>query len=240
LDYPAMYTSLNVLGSVVIDIDSSRADVTFLDDSGVRQDYFTLLKSDQQIPVPVELSLFTALVSGSNVQLKWLTETETNNFGFQMERSTSAAWDSIGFVQGHGTVAKSQSYQFSDDLSDIMGKVREVKYRLKQIDTDGSYVYSQVLKVTPKLPQKPQLNQNYPNPFNPSTTISYLVPTPGFVTLKIYDTLGRELYTLVNEFQKANAYAVNFDASEFSSGIYFYALRIDNDLVQAKKLLFVK
>ena len=90
------------------------------------------------------------------------------------------------------------------------------------------------------LPVSFRLLQNYPNPFNPSTTISYSLPYPGFVTLTIYDILGREIQTLVSEFQQAKTYSVDFDASELSSGIYFYKLQVGNSFAETKKMLLMK
>ena len=84
------------------------------------------------------------------------------------------------------------------------------------------------------------LEQNYPNPFNPTTKISFSIPKDDFVILKIYDMLGREVQTLVNEFQIANTYSVNFDASNLSNGVYFYRLQIGQDFVEAKKMLLIK
>jgi len=88
-------------------------------------------------------------------------------------------------------------------------------------------------------PIRTQLGNNYPNPFNPVTTISYSIPNPGYVTLKIYDVLGREIQTLVSEFQQAGSYSLNFDASEFSSGIYFYQLEAGNLVVTKKMVLII-
>jgi hypothetical protein len=97
-----------------------------------------------------------------------------------------------------------------------------------------------VLSVAQELPREARLFQNYPNPFNPMTKIAYSVPDAGFVTLKIYDTLGREVQTLVNAYQVAGEYTVKLDVSTLSMGTYFYQLRIAGDFVATKKMLFVK
>jgi len=85
-----------------------------------------------------------------------------------------------------------------------------------------------------------ELLQNYPNPFNPTTTISYSTPQPGFVELKIYDALGREIQTLVNEFQQAGRYSFDFDASRLSNGVYFYQLKVGSRYSETKKMLYMK
>jgi len=89
-------------------------------------------------------------------------------------------------------------------------------------------------------PKNFALSQNYPNPFNPSTIISYSISKSDFVTLTIYDIIGRKIQTLVGEFQKANTYSVNFDASKLSNGVYFYRLQIGRDFVETKKMLLIK
>ena len=93
---------------------------------------------------------------------------------------------------------------------------------------------------TDRIPSTYLLHQNYPNPFNPSTIISYSISKSDFVTLTIYDILGREIQTLVSEFQIANIYSVNFDASKLSSGIYFYRLQVGHEFVGTKKMLLMR
>ena len=89
------------------------------------------------------------------------------------------------------------------------------------------------------VPNVYSLSQNYPNPFNPSTKINFAIPKQGLVTLKIYDVLGREVRTLVNEVKSAGSYTVDFNASEFSSGVYFYRIQA-NDFIDVKRMLLVK
>jgi len=89
-------------------------------------------------------------------------------------------------------------------------------------------------------PKNFELSQNYPNPFNPSTIISYSISKSDFVTLTIYDILGREIQTLVSKFQLENIYSVNFEASKLSSGIYFYRLHVGHEFVGTKKMLLMR
>lgn len=89
------------------------------------------------------------------------------------------------------------------------------------------------------LPEQYSLNQNYPNPFNPATTISFSLPKAGNVTLKIFNVLGQEVKTLINQYQNAGTYKVSFDASSLTSGIYFYSLSTDNFL-QVRKMMLIK
>ena len=139
-------------------------------------------------PIPVELISFAASLIGTDVHLNWSTATELNNSGFEIHRFTTNKdeWNKIGFVAGHGTTTKQQHYSFVDE-SVSSGKYQ---YRLKQIDYDGTFEYSDIVEVEVSLPTEFSLEQNYPNPFNPSTTIQYAVSKRQFVTLKVYDVLG--------------------------------------------------
>ena len=110
---------------------------------------------------------------------------------------------------------------------------------MKQVDLDGTFSYSNVVNVTYDVPTAFVLNQNYPNPFNPSTRISYFVPEESFVTLKIYDFLGREVKTLVNENRLTGSYEVVFDATDVPSGTYFYNLTANN-FSETKKMIILK
>src|SRR5574338_1635874 len=190
--------------------------------------------------IPVELTSFTSSVEENNVTLNWQTATETNNSGFDIERNTPlnplsrgeaegrGVWSSIGFVNGNGTTTEPQSYSFVDKELEA-GKYQ---YRLTQIDFDGTFEYSNVIEVEINPPAKFGLEQNYPNPFNPLTTIKFSIPSVGtrlalYVQLKVYDVLGKEVATLVNEEKPAGSYEVEFDASNLASGIYYYQIRVE-------------
>jgi hypothetical protein len=114
-----------------------------------------------------------------------------------------------------------------------------VQYRLKQIDFDGQFEYSNIIEVDAGAPKQFALEQNYPNPFNPTTTISYQLPVASQVSLKVYDVLGREVMTLVNGEQEAGVYNLSLNGATLSSGIYFYRLQSGN-FVQTKKMMLVK
>jgi len=171
------------------------------------------------------------------VELSWMTATELNNSGFNVERKTQdTEWENIGFVEGHGTTTEAQSYSFIDrDL--ISGSY---SYRLKQVDFDGTFMYHELAEAIEIGTIKTfALEQNYPNPFNPATTISYQLPTEGQVSLKVYDMLGNEVATLVNEMKTAGEYQVDFNAAALSSGIYFYRLQAGN-FVETKRMMLMK
>lgn len=195
----------------------------------------------RELTVPVEIQSFTSAVVSNDVSLNWSTVYENNNSGFDIERSnvkgqTSDEWIRIGNVPGKGTTSTGQSYSFKDrNLSS--GKY---SYRLKQFDYNGNYEYFNLNdEVNVGIPSKYDLTQNYPNPFNPATNIKFEIPEPGLVTLKIYNTSGMEVVTLINEIKAAGYYSINFNGSSLSSGVYFYTISANN-FVQTKKMMLVK
>ena len=195
--------------------------------------------------LPVELYSFTALVSGSAVNLKWQTATEVNNYGFEVQRlivesgqpvdAGSLQWVDVGFVQGHGNSNSPKDYSFKDSPSNGT----TFKYRLKQIDFDGRYEYSSEVEIKIQTPKSFSIAQNFPNPFNPVTTISYTLPEKAQVALTVYSALGEEVINLVNKEQESGIYNVRFDGSNLSSGIYFYTLKAGS-YSEVKKMLLVK
>ena len=190
--------------------------------------------------VPVELTGFTAALEGNDVRLNWTTATETNNKGFVIERSDvrdqmSDGWKQIGFVEGNGTTTITHSYSFKDrDLTE-----EKYNYRLKQIDFDGSFNYSNTVEVAVTKPAEFSLEQNYPNPFNPSTQIKYNIPGDGFVSLKVFNCLGQQAAVLVNGYMKSGYHVVTFNASELASGVYYYRLNSGN-FSEIKKMTLMK
>jgi hypothetical protein len=188
------------------------------------------------VNIPVKLISFTASVNSNNVLLQWSTTTEINNSGFEIERSSdNINFILIGFVAGSGTTTGLSEYSFTDKrLSD--GKYY---YRLKQIDLNGTFTYSDVIDAEVQTVFDFVLYQNYPNPFNPSTTIKYQLQEESLVSLKVYNILGKEIVTLVNEKQEPGIHTINFDAGSLSSGLYIY--KISNGItVQTKQMLLLK
>jgi hypothetical protein len=196
--------------------------------------------------LPVELTQFSTTRQTNNIKLIWRTETETNNLGFEIERKVGSNssqngidsdWLKIGFVPGHNTTTNPHEYAYLDDISMISSN--SLAYRLKQIDFDGNYEYSDVVLVENITPGNFELKQNYPNPFNPSTIIQYVVGNQQFVVLKVYDVLGEEIATLVNEEKSAGTYEIKFDAQLLTSGFYFYTLEAGS-FIKTKKMIFLR
>jgi glucose/arabinose dehydrogenase len=186
--------------------------------------------------VPVELISFNATIIDGKVRLDWFTSTETNNAGFEIERSQDGVnYEVIFFIGGNGTTTHRNVYSYIDE--EVTSGI--CYYRLKQVDFDGSYEYLKVVAVDLGLPETFILEQNYPNPFNPKTVINYQVPKNGIITLKVYDVLGNETATLVDEVKIAGSYSVDFDASQLTSGIYFYKLTAE-DFSSVRKMILLK
>jgi V8-like Glu-specific endopeptidase len=186
--------------------------------------------------VPVELTSFAAAVSGTDANLNWNTASETNNRGFDIERMTAdGSFEQIGFVPGFGTTTEPKSYTYVDSKLDA----GNYSYRLKQIDYDGSFNYSDVIEVDVVTPATFALEQNYPNPFNPSTTIKFSIPVETDVRLNVYNTLGQEVAEIINSRLKEGYYEAKFDAVDLTSGIYFYRLEADK-FVDVKKMIIIK
>jgi uncharacterized delta-60 repeat protein len=199
---------------------------------------FSLLRYLNTSVIPVELISFTASVSGNNVILNWYTSTELNNSGFEIQRTSInpfGDWETIGFISGQGTTTEPKNYSFTDKKI----KRGAYSYRLKQIDLDGSFVYSNIVEVQIDIPFRFSLSQNYPNPFNPGTIIKYSIPSEGLVTLKVYNTIGEEVATLINEVKRVGNYELEFNASSMPSGVYFYRLQAA-DFVETKKMILLK
>lgn len=192
-------------------------------------------------PLPVELASFTSVINGRDVTLNWSTSSEVNNSGFDIERSViNGTWTKIGNVEGHGTTNSANSYSFAD-----RGLNSGVyNYRLKQIDFNGNFEYFNLSnEVNIGIPEKYNMSQNYPNPFNPSTTISFDLPFDSKVSLKLFDMTGREVASLVSEFKTAGYHTVNYNASNLSSGVYFYRITAEangKNFVDTKKMMLVK
>ena len=194
-------------------------------------------------PLPVELISFRGtLLANENILLEWATASSINNSGFEIEKSYKnvETWETIGFVKNHGDPNSLVEYSYIDMT---MHSFPVVRYRLKAIDHDGSFKYSEMIEIN-TIPLSYELSQNYPNPFNPSTKIRYSIPisqNPSkggtLVQLKVYDILGNEVATLVNEEKEPGNYEVEFSRSDLASGIYVYQLNTNNFTTTKKMVL---
>jgi len=240
----------------LVDIDTVSANITTYTDTNVDAVFKYIYKvyaysadkisdfSDAaQVIVPVELKSFTASLSGNSITILWTTSTELNNRGFELERMIDKVWEKIAFIEGNGTTTDESTYQFIDEFKNISVK-GIVQYRLKQIDFNGTYEYSDVVEVNVDFtPSEYVLYQNYPNPFNPGTKITYALPLSGKVVLTVYSMIGEAVAVLVDEIQVEGFHEIDFDASSAAgglpSGIYLYRL-VANENIQVKKMILLK
>ncbi len=204
--------------------------------------------------LPVELMVFNASVSEKGVYLNWETATEVNNYGFEVERqnvnvtqiasnlsnnfilSGDEGWEKVGFVEGAGNSNSNKVYSFTDKQVTLSGKFL---YRLKQIDIDGRFEYSNTVEIEVGVPTKFEVAQNYPNPFNPSTTIAYSIPERMNVKVIVYNMIGEVVSVLLDQEQLAGKYKLDFNGSYLSSGTYFYRISAGQN-VEVKKMIILK
>ncbi len=174
--------------------------------------------------LPVELTSFAANTNDGTVSLTWTTATETNNSGFEIQRSVNGKnFNKIGFVRGQGNTPEKSNYSFTDKPAGPSTYF----YRLKQIDFSGSFSFSDVVKINMLAPNSFALLQNYPNPFNPTTSISFTLSVDSKVSLKVFNVLGQEVASLLNSTISAGQHQITFNASNLNSGVYFYQIKVN-------------
>jgi hypothetical protein len=217
------YTGTNVGVDTIIGSTGSLADTVF--------------KTWIDDPLPVELASFTSSVNGTDVTLAWTTSSETNNSGFDIERSSSnIEWTKLSTVNGNGTTTEPMSYSYVD--KNLNSGI--YNYRLKQIDFNGNFEYFNLSnEVQISTPGEFTLSQNYPNPFNPSTKIDFQLPTDGNVKLSVFDISGKLVSVITNGFRTAGYHTVDFNSANLSSGIYFYRLE-GNNFSKVMKMTLIK
>ncbi len=190
--------------------------------------------------LPVELTTFAAFEEENKVALNWETATEVNNYGFEIERQKATEtsinlsnWEKIGFVEGHGNSNSPKVYSYTDNTV-VSG---EYYYRLRQVDIDGQFEYSDIVEVAIAPPNSFELSQNYPNPFNPKTNIQFSLTEPANVSLSIYNAIGQKVAELINQRLEAGVHNSDFDGSNLNSGIYIYMLKTEKSTLTKKMIL---
>ncbi len=175
-------------------------------------------------PLPVELVSFAALTSDEGVKLQWSTASEINNFGFDIEKSSDGnSFTKIGFVPGNGNSNSPKNYEFTDRNANGF-----LRYRLKQIDNDGAFTYSDVVSAEVVNVTDYAIYQNYPNPFNAQTVIAFKVPQESKVRVTILDPLGQIIEQIADRTYAAGIHEVIWDAGNLASGGYFASLSLQS------------
>ncbi|RMH97196.1 MAG: hypothetical protein D6681_12170, partial [Calditrichaeota bacterium] len=250
LNHPAMYISLNQIGGAVVDVDSNRLDFTFLDKTGARQDYFTIIKGSSDPGLPVELSTFYSKAGDGEITLFWVTQSELHNQGFEVFRSHTsqgpyrqiASFRTHPELEGAGNSNVSREYRFVDRFL-INGKT--YWYRLESVDFSGqrhrygpihlSPISLNTIPIDPgNVPERFALYPAFPNPFNSGTTLRFDLPSTRQpfhrVELTIHDVQGRRIRTLVSGNYAPGSYGAYWDGTDdrgtpVASGMFFYLLR---------------
>jgi hypothetical protein len=190
--------------------------------------------------IPVEFTSFAGRVSGNKILLNWSTASESNNYGFEIQKKYDSDFKTIGFVLGRGTTVETNHYSFSYET--VFAGINI--FRLKQVDYSGTFSYSDEVQLVYNIPERFGLSQNFPNPFNPYTKFIYNIKEPGNVELKIYNALGKEVAIIQNDFQNPGRYEKVWEARDsrgisLPSGIYIAKLKSGNQ-VQTIKLSLIK
>ena len=168
-------------------------------------------------PLPVEMTSFTSQVNGTSVALNWETASETNNAGFEVQMREGDGWNPLGFVEGHGTTTEAQTYSF--DVGEL--GVGTHAFRLKQIDFDGAFEYSDGVEATIETPGTHLISSAYPNPFNPQSQFTLAVAQEQHVTAELFNTLGQRVAILFSGSVEANQpQLVTIDGAGLASGMY--------------------
>ena len=205
--------------------------------------------SNGDASLPVELSSFSARSEGQTVVLEWVTESETDNLGFILERSQDktswaviASYQTCSDLEGQGNTTSRTEYAFTDETA---AAEAEYTYRLSDVNIEGQQnVIASTSVYINALPQTTQLFSAYPNPFNPSTTLAYQLAKEERVEISVYNTLGSFIKTLYSSNQPAGSYQVNWNGtdengSKVPSGAYLIRMQTDK-VTQTQKVLLVK
>ncbi len=250
--FPGSEPSMATVGPV---IETSGADVDSLCLCGLRQGSSSSaatvtidgirVATSWESALPIQISSFQGILEdATTITLSWTTQSETDNYGFEVQRSDNPA---DGFVTisplipGHNTTTEPQSYSFTDHAV----PPGRWFYRLKTISLDQSVSFSGVIEMSNaasvelrgESPGEFALMQSYPNPFNPKTGVRFQVPGVSDVKLSVYDILGREVAVLVNERKAAGTYEVSFDGSGLASGVYIYRLMAEGRVASRAMIL---
>jgi len=186
--------------------------------------------------LPVELISFDFKLADGGINLSWVTSSELNNKGFELQKFNKNKWEVVSFIEGRGTTAGKNYYSFLDKKV-TSGNIYQ--YRLKQINFDGTFQFSKTIEVNYLTELSYHLYQNYPNPFNPVTSISFSLPEEGRVKLTVHNLIGETVAIILDKKMEKGIYSFSFDASSLTSGIYFYRLEV-NDFVSTKKMILLR
>lgn len=191
------------------------------------------------VQLPVEFSSFGALSNGNHVELNWVTQSETSNAGFGVERrvanGSEDTWTELGFVEGAGTTAQVQQYAFVDDK--VPFTARQVFYRLRQVDFDGTVSLSAEVEVEMALPQEFEVQPVFPNPIRERGTLRVALPQTAEVEATVYDVVGRRVGVLLAGEQEGGRHELPLDTSVLPAGVYFIRVTAGRDVATQRMVV---
>jgi hypothetical protein len=195
--------------------------------------------ADSTMATSVELTEFLGESVEGKVKLSWETAKETNNAGFNIYRSYTEDGEYLPVNEVLIEPSKDGEYSLSDVRVDVGSRYF---YKLESVSTSGFLRQYNSISVTVQVPEKFELHQNYPNPFNPVTMIKYEIPKPGKVVVRVYNVLGQEVKTLVNEDKPAGFHSIRWNGTNnsgirVSSGMYIYRIIYGNNVISKKMVL---
>lgn len=196
--------------------------------------------------LPVELSVLRASIRDNRVELAWTTRTETNNYGFEVQRAIgSGEWTARSFVPGQGTSAHPKNYSFRDALPDAGHSSERISYRLKQIDRDGKVSYSHSIEAVLPLQRNSVLGRNYPNPLGLSTSgtttvIPFTLQRSEIVRLAVTNSLGQEVAILSDGFMESGSHTILFESRDLPPGAYYTVLQTESGERSQRPMLILK
>jgi len=169
----------------------------------------------------VEYESVAAFQTEEGSVIEWSTLSETNNLGFEIEKLSNGEFNTIGFVEGHGSTLQSKSYRFVDPT--FTSSFEVARYRLKQIDSDGSHRYSKEIELIAEIESTFEIGEAFPNPFVDSASFSLSVKKAQQLSVKLYDDMGREIQVVWEGAMRANETRnLNIYANDLAAGTYFY------------------
>jgi photosystem II stability/assembly factor-like uncharacterized protein len=187
--------------------------------------------------IPVELISFNGKISNNNILIEWITASETNNKGFEIQRSIDRfEWITLGYISGKGTSTETNYYFYID--TEV--KTGKYFYRLKQTDYDGSVKFSSVIEINFEFSFEYSLMQNYPNPFNSQTHITFSLPCETVIRIVLFDISGSEIKTLLNKRLAFGNYTIKVNLNDLTSGVYFFGMETSEGFSSFKKLVLIK
>jgi len=221
-----MFLQDAITGTLIGPIDMSTTSTFTIDNQSPFWDIdLTMCMSFNNLFLPVELTSFGSRQEGTDLFLDWTTATETNNSGFEILHSSpfgSGTWSTLGFVEGNGTTTEENNYTF--DVGQLEPGIHQ--FRLKQIDFDGKFEYSNIIETSVDLPNSHFLSSAYPNPFNPKTSFSLSVKESSQVTVVLYNGLGKAVKTIFEgRLNSGQSQSFTIDAGNLNSGMYLYRVQ---------------